>query len=378
MAGALAHRARRGGHAWVFLQYLLGLRRLGWEVLFLDRLEAGMCTDDAGNACLPEVSADLRAFVQLLGCFGLAESFAVLLDGGGTIGLPRNEVCARVRSAAFLINVMGFLTDEEILGQARRRVFLDIDPGFGQMWCALGLHDLLRGHDDFVTVGANVGSPACAIPTCGREWIAIRPPIVLDEWPIQCEPGHSFTSVASWRGANGPVEYQGTTYGLRVHEFRKFATLPRRVPASFELALDIHPAETRDLQLLDANGWALADPVAAAGSPWAYRRYVQRSAAEFMVAKGMYVQANSGWFSDRSACYLASGRPVVIQDTGLAGHLPIGEGLLTFSTLDEASAALEAVAADRRRHARAARAIAEEYFDSNEVLTDLIGQLGAA
>ena len=179
----------------------------------------------------------------------------------------------------------------------------------------------------------------------------------------------------SWRGAYGPVTYQGKEYGLRPREFRKFAELPKRAGGCFELALDIHPADERDIDLLRTNGWMLVPAGQATSDPCQYREYIRNSAAEVMIAKNMYVDTNSGWVSDRSICYLASGRPVLAQDTGLAGLLPTGEGLLTFTTLDEATEAVRAVRREPERHQRAARRLAEEYFDSTKVLGALAEKL---
>ena len=378
VAGALAQKPGHGGHAWVFLQYLLGFKRLGWDVLFVDQLEPAMSLDASGQPCPLDRSENLRYFRNVMARFDLDGAFALLYDHGReVIGLSRQQVLERTKRAACLLNVVGFLSDEEILGSAQRRVFLDIDPGFGQMWQALGLHDAFRGHDAFVTVGERVGQPACPVPACGLDWIPTRPPVVRDRWPAQAEAtGEDFTSIASWRGAYGPVEYQGKTYGLRVHEFRQLAPLPRLSGQRFRLALDIHPAEVKDLALLRENGWTLEDPRRVAGDPDAYQRFIQGSRAEFMVAKNMYVQAQSGWFSDRSACYLASGRPVLAQDTGITSIYPTGEGLLTYTTLDEALAGVEAIERDYARHARAARAVAEAYFDSDKVLGRLLSRLG--
>ena len=377
VAGALAQMAGHGGHAWVFLQYLLGFRRLGWDVVFLDRLEPAMCTDERGRPAPAERSVQLAYLVRVLEGFGLGDSFAVFTDGGGVAaGLGRGEVLGRLRESAFLLNVMGYLADEELLAAAPRRVFLDIDPGFPHMWKDLGLADLFRGHDAFVTVGERIGRPDCPIPTAGLAWIPWRQPVVLDEWPPAPEPaagaGRAFTSIGSWRGLYGPLEWRGETYGLRVHEFRKFLALPRKTAARFEVALDIHSAEERDLAALGENGWSLADPALVAGDPWLYREYIRRSGAEFMPAKEMYVKTRSGWFSDRSACYLASGRPVLVQDTGLAELYPVGEGLLAFSTLDEAVAGVESIAGDYERHARAAREVAETCFASDVVIRRLV------
>ncbi|HJQ26313.1 MAG TPA: glycosyltransferase [Blastocatellia bacterium] len=378
IAGSLAQKPRQGGHAWVFLQYLLGLRRLGWEVLFIDALEPAMCVDDQGRACDLDHSINLAYLRRVMTGFDLGESFALIYNGGErVVGLSRSQVLERVKRAACLINVMGFLNDAEILAAAPRRVFLDIDPGFGQMWQALGLARMFRGHEDYVTIGQNIGQPGCLIPTCGIEWITTAPPVVLDYWPQQPPAGGGcMTSVMSWRGAYGPLEYQGKAFGLRVHEFRKFIELPRLTGRAFQLALDIHPSEVNDLARLAENRWMLVNPRQVAGEPSAYQSYIQHSKAEFMVAKNMYVQSNSGWFSDRSVCYLASGRPVLAQETGLRNLYSTDEGLLAFATLEEAAAGVEALSRDYERHARAARAIAESHFDSDKVLRRLLGKLG--
>lgn len=378
IAGSLAQKPRHGGHTWVFLQYLLGFRRLGWEVLLLDRLDAAMCADASGRSCGVDESVNLEQFLQTMNRYGLNDSFCLVCDGGSCqIGLSKEQALERVREAPLFINVMGFLKDEEFLSCARRRVFLDIDPGFGQMWRELGLDDPFAGHDDFVTIGENIGRPGCGIPTCGLRWINVRQPIVLEHWRPVYDPGEgAFTGVASWRGAYGPVEYRRKTYGLRVHEFRKFAPLPRLSRRPFRLALDIHPSETNDLALLAENDWSLVDPKEAAGDTQAYQEFIRASAAEFMVAKNMYVQSHSGWFSDRSICYLASGKPVLAQDTGLEELFPTGEGLLTFGDLEEALAGVEEISNNYSRHARVARALAEEYFDSDKVLRGLLDELG--
>jgi len=365
IAGAIAQKPQQAGHAWQYLQYLLGFRRLGWDVLFVDQLDAGG-RNAAGVAWLDAVMRD----------HGLADSWSLAAADGCGAGLPRERVLEHVRDSDLLINVMGFLGDEEILAAAPRRVFLDTDPGFGQMWRAQGLADIFAGHDDHVTIGERIGEPDCTVPDCGLRWITTPQPVVLSAWPVQPLPQRGpFTSVGRWRGAYGPIDHRGRRYGLRVHEFRKFARLPLASGGRFELALDIDGRETADLELLGSAGWTLVDPLRAAGSLDSYRAFIARSGAEFSVAKGMYVESGSGWFSERSICYLASGRPVLAQDTGFARLLPTGEGLVAFRTLDEAAAGVEAVLADPDRHACAARALAEEHFDSDKVLTRLLDQL---
>jgi hypothetical protein len=364
LAAALAQRPGAGGHTWFALQYLLGFRALGWEVTLVDRLEPGMPVDG------------LAPLAEEMERFGLADDWSVLLPAGESAGLPRAEVEQRLASSDFLLNVMGYLDDEELLAQVPLRVFLDVDPGFGQMWRELGLADPFAGHDRFASVGLELGRAACEVPACGLEWVPTLPPVALAHWP-EAPGGSAFTSVATWRGPYGPVEYGGRSYGLRVHEFRRFLALPERVPAQFELALAIDPGDAADVARLEQAGWALQDPAAAAADTLAYRSFIQGSAAEFTVAKAMYVDTRSGWFSDRSACYLASGKPVVAQETGFGEHLPTGEGLLAFSTLEEAVAAVEEVRGAPERHARAAREIAAEHLDATRVLGRLVEELGA-
>jgi hypothetical protein len=381
IAGALAQKPGYGGHTWVFLQFLLGLRQMGWEVLFLDRLEPDMCRDSAGRVCPPEQSENIRYLRDVLGRFGLGERFALAYDTGRRwIGMEKPVVLERVCRSAALVNFMGYFTDEDVLATAQRRVFFDFDPGFGQMWCQLGLADLFREHDAFVTVGENIGRPNCTIPTCGREWITTPQPIVLDRWPVAKAPPRDrpFTSIGAWRGPYGPIEYEGATYGLRVHEFRKFFSLPRLTGLPFEIAVDIDEADGRDRAALAEFGWKRADPRAVASNPRSYQEYIHDSRAEFLVAKNLYVASNSGWFSDRSLCYLASGRPVLAQDTGFRDRYPSDRGLLAFSTIEEAAAGVEAIDRDYTRHAAAAREIAVEYFDSSKVLSRLLTKLGVA
>ena len=361
IAGSLAQRPGYGGHAWVFLQYVHGFRRLGYEVLFLDHLDAPEAT---GARWLADVLGDVPWSLRC---------------GAETLGLPRRSVLERVRESVLLLNVMGYLDDAEILAAAPRRVFLDIDPGFGQMWQALGLATLFAGHDAYVTIGENIGQPDCTVPTCGINWLTTPQPVVLDQWPVRNGAScTAFTTVASWRGPFGPVEYGGRTYGLRVHEWRKFAALPMASGQTFVVAMELDAADAKDRALLESNGWRLLDPRAIAGGIGDYREFVSGSRAEVMIAKNMYVATRGGWVSDRSICYLAAGKPVLAQETGFSKNHPTGRGLLAFSTPEEAAEGVKAINADYPAHCRAAREIAESQFDSDKVLTRLLGKLEVA
>ena len=374
IAGAIARKPSHGGHAWALLSWALGFRALGYGVTWIDRVDE-------------ERAGERAHFFDVMAAFGLGEDACLLAPAGAagrpaesSSGLDRAAARERIGRAELLLNIMGYLDDEELLAAARRRVFLDIDPGFGQMWRALGLADLFAGHDDFATVGRNIGRGDCAIPDCGLAWIATRPPVALERWPERpvAAPASAFRSVATWRGRYAPIEFEGRRYGVRAHAFRKLAGLPKLSGERFELALDIDPADEPDRARLVDGGWRLVDPKRVAADPWRYRRFVAGSAAELQVAKELYVETGSGWFSDRSACYLASGRPAIVEDTGLEGDLPLGEGLLAFRNLDEAAAAVAEVASDLPRHSRAARRIAEESFAADRVARRLLDDLGVA
>ena len=367
IAGSLAQGATRGGHCWMFGQWFLGLRRLGFDVFFVDYED-----DDT-----PLSEEERQRLGAVLRTFGMEDSYSLLSPGGATAGRSREDALAAVSSSRLLVNVMGFLRDEELLAAAPRRVFLDIDPGYGQMWRELGLADVLDGHDDFVTIGERIGHEACGVPSAGVQWLTTRQPVVLDQWPCSTG-GASWTTVATWRGPWGPLEYCGETYGSRVHEFRALASLPRATGLRNELALDIHAGDSPDIELLRAGGWMLVDPARVAWDPDSYRAFVRRSRAELCVAQSMYVKTRSGWFSDRSACYLASGKPVLAQDTGFSDTLPTGDGLLAFTTVGEAIAGIEEIERDYERHSAAARELAETYFDSDKVLGNLLAELGVA
>jgi hypothetical protein len=357
----------------VVLSYLLGFHRLGWRVTLIDRLAPCQCVDGAGRPVAPDHSVGYIYARSVLQAFGLEDDYVLLVDGvEEPVGRTRAALAADLDAAEFLLDVMGFLDDRRLRDNTRCRVFLDIDPGFPQMWAADGLADVISGHDVYLTIGTNLGSEGCAVPTLGRTWRPTLPPVVLDEWPVRRERGRAVTSVVTWRGPFAPVEHDGVRYGLRAHQFRRFAGVASATNWPMELALDIDPEDDADRSMLTGAGWTVVDPRFVAASPSGFRRYVQESTAEFLVAKGMYVQSAGGWVSDRSACYLASGRPVVAQDTGLGAAISVGDGLVVFNDVTEATALLEEVLARYTHHSAAARALAEDHFDSDRVLSELI------
>ncbi len=363
-SGMVAGDPEQGGASWSILQYLLGFRALGHEVRLVepvDRLEPGV----------------VSYFERLVRDFDLEGEAALLVRGSReTCGARYKELARWAGETDVLLNVSGMLRDEELVGSPPLRVFLDLDPAFNQLWHAEGIEMGFDLHNRFATVGLGLGEPQCPVSTCGREWMKTLPPVFLSRWPQATAPGDAFTTVANWRGY-GSVEWEGRRYGQKAHSLRKLSALPQLTGERLQLALAIHPDELDDVEALREHGWELADPVALAGDPARYAEFVRSSKGEIGIAKEGYVESRSGWFSDRSACYLAGGRPVVAQDTGFSAHLPTGEGLLSFTTAAEAAAAVDEVCAGYDRHARAARELAEDLFDSRAVLTRLLDRVAS-
>jgi hypothetical protein len=369
LSGMVAGDPGQGGATWAVLQYVLGLRRLGHEVLLVEPVREG------------STAAAAQYFDDLCRDFELDGSAALLVAGTRrTVGVPYEELRRRAASADVLINVSGMLRDEELAQPPPIRVYLDLDPAFNQLWHTVeGIDVGFAGHSHYATVGQSIGRDGCRVPTCGLDWVRTLPPVVLERWPVAdgIARNDALTTVANWR-AYGSIEVDGVHYGQKVHALRALYPLPRLSGEAFVLGLAIHRDEQSDLAALHEHGWRLVDPRVAAGTPELYRRFVQGSRAEFGLAKEGYAVSRCGWFSDRSACYLASGRPVVAHETGLGGAVPAGEGLLTFGSLEEAVERVGELAADYDRHAHAARRLAEEYLDSDRVLTDLLQAVGAA
>ena len=373
-----------GGVFWDYLQYPLGLRSLGHDVLYIE---------DTGQWCYDPTAA---TFVEDGGRNAdlLGKRIATLdpnLEGrwffrdaaGKTYGRSWNDVADFCRSADLFLNISATCWMREEYFAAEKVVFVDSDPMYTQSSvpdylagtiddAARSRVDLLLEHDVFFTFGENIGAPDCRIPTDLFRWIPTRQPVVLSHFREATVPIDArrpvLTTVASWEPKDeGPV-VEGIVYGGKSTEFERFLDVPARSALPFELALSGQAPFDR----LRACGWTLVDPYEISGDPWVYRDYLSRSFGEWSVAKNAYVAGRSGWFSCRTACYLALGVPAIVQDTGFGKAIPTGEGVLTFSTPEEAAAAIEHLMSDPGRHAEAARAIAEEYFDSDRVLTQMV------
>jgi hypothetical protein len=378
VSGALANKYKNGGGAWERLSWVLGLRRLGYDVYFVEQIAVESCVDFYGEVA-PFADCVNRAwFCSVTDWFDLSDKSALVsTPGEECAGISWSRLLKVADAAELLVNLSGHLTHPALIKRIRRKAYIDVDPGFTQFWHAdPHVQFQVAEHDHYFTIGENIGHADCPIPTSGLAWRPIRQPVVLDSWPmVQQNKSRPFTTIASWRGAYGPLTVGAKRYGIKAHEFRKFFKLPTIVDRQFEIALDIHPGETDDLRLLHDYGWQVVDPVQVAGDPAQFRQYIQQSGAEFSVAQGVYVDTNSGWFSDRTTRYLASGKPALVQDTGFGRNLPTGVGLLTFHDLDEAVAGANAISSDYFAQCKAARRIAEEYFDSDKVLRRLIADV---
>jgi hypothetical protein len=374
VAGTMAADPYQGGTAWSVLQYILGLRALGHDVYFVEPIPSRK---------LRPVGASLRTstsasyFRDIVRQFGLQTKAALLLrDANDTVGCSYETLRTIAARADVLINLSGALTDPALLGRIPIRLYVDLDPGFNQLWHVCSIDVGFDRHTHFATIGLGLGEDRCPVPKCDRAWIPTRQPIVLTEWPVaERQPEHAFTTSGSWRGL-GSITHDGIYYGQKAHALRQFIALPAKSRQRMMLAFAPAPEESKDVSRLAAEGWQWVNPETIAGTPDQYRDFVQSSFAEFGIAKSGYATSRCGWFSDRSVCYLASGRPVVAQETGFSAFLPTNEGLFAFETEDEALAAIDAVVGDYSRHSKAARRIADEYFDANIVLPLLLERVG--
>ena len=350
-----------GGVTWCSLMYLLGLRALGHEVLYIE--DTGECIYDPER---DEIATDpaygTRYIHETLEPFGLGDRWSFVNYDGSYHGLSKDAVRAYCAEADLFVNLSGgswFWRDE--YAAIPRRVFIDSDPVFTQLAIAKGERwyvEFFQQFDRLFTFGANIGTPACDVPTSGLVWHPTWQPVVTELWHTDEPPtGDRFTTVMTWK-----TESFTDVDGDKDREFIRFIELPSRTSSRFKIAVN------GPIGLLRDHGWSPIEAMSVSGSLWDYRDFIRASKAEFGVAKHAYVVRRSGWFSDRTECYLAAGRPALVQDTGWSAHVPSGTGLIGFSTLDEALDGLERLESDYALHASCATEVARECFDAARVL----------
>jgi hypothetical protein len=365
-----------GGHFWVYLQYVEGLRRIGCEVYWLERFKRSR--DPARDAQV------MQQFFERMGRWGMGDRVLLYTqdeqpDGAAAriefVGITREAAEAVLRRADLLLN-FHYAIDPGLFACAKRTALVDIDPGLLQFWIATGQLQV-PPHDVYLTIGETVGSPDAPFPDCGLTWTPIHPPVCLDLWPYRYdERAEAFTTVAGWwsgqwvRGTlNGTETFYENTKRVA---FLDFVSLPGHTRQPLELALNMAAGDGDERALLERQGWRVRPAREVAGSPEAYRGYVQQSRGEFSCAKPSCLRFQNAWISDRTLCYLASGKPAVVQHTGPSRFLPNGEGLFRFVTLEDAATALDAINTDYEGHCRAAREIAESWFDARRVLERML------
>ena len=362
-----------GGHFWVYLQYLLGLRELGCDVYWLEAFRT--------KGRKEQEAAALSTFRARMEQFGLAGKSIIYVTNSKKpsaqapteyLDMSRHAAESVFEKADLLLN-FHYAISPAFLARFRRTALIDIDPGLLQFWISRG--QLSAPHHDFYfTVGENVGKPGGRIPDCGLDWIHIRPPVCLKHWPCSWDPRcEAFTTVSNWDSSDwvvdGDEEYENTK---RV-AFLEYADLPQMTRQPLELALFLkRPRDLKERKEMEKRGWRICNSRDVTSTPEIYQTYVQQSRGEFSCAKRSCMEFQNAWVSDRTVCYLASGKPVVVQDTGPSAFLPNGEGMFRFTTLEQAVRAFEAINSDYERHCRAARKLAEMFFDSKQIVGKIL------
>jgi hypothetical protein len=363
-----------GGVTWFYLHYVLGLARLGHEVWYFE--DSGQWPyNPTADGLVEGCEYNVSYLDEVLTRFGLGDRWAYRFPWESQwFGLEEDDRREVIETADLLVNVSGTLERPWEYRAVRRLAYVDTDPVFTQIKLARGQEDfrkLVDEHDVHFTYGERESD---AVPDTGHNWLKTRAPVVLSEWRTGAEHREVFTTVMNWTSHNS-VEFRGREFGQKNEEFRAFIELPGLVePQVLELALGSGKNQPPPRTLLAHKGWQLVNPNEVCPDVDSFRTYTETSKAEWGVAKNGYVRGQSGWFSERSARYLAAGRPVVVQETGFSDVLPVGEGILPFTTLEEAARAIREVERDYDRHAEAARAIAEQYFDSDAILARLVAE----
>jgi hypothetical protein len=371
------------GVVWQNVHYLKGFEMLGFEPFYVEahaRTPTMLLSDDSTDGS--ELAAEFIAGV--MSRFDLGNdrwAFHALHADGRVHGMSLERLLRLYREACLIVNLHGGTTPRPEHAETGRLVYLETDPVQLQVELAANLQeslDFLAPHVAFFTFAENLGEPGCGLPSDPRfRFVPTRQPVVLDYWGGLGPPQRdAFTTIGNWRQRWRDVTYDDETYHWsKHHEFMKVIDLPSRT-SRWALELALSSIGQRDSEMLQSHGWRVVDGMARSQDTQDYRAYIAGSSGEFTVAKDQNVRLRTGWFSDRSATYLAAGRPVVTQDTGFGSRLPTGEGLFAYQTVEEAASALDAIASDPPRHQQRAQAIARDYFDAATVLGELVREVG--
>lgn len=385
------------GMAWMHMQITAGLCRLGHDAYYFE-ITSNWPYDPIRNTKVGDSDYALPYLAQVTESFGLGNRWAYRRSykDNEWFGLSRAKAEQLLADADAVFNIAGASRFADKGLTVGRLIYFGTDPVYDELAFANGnkeIRTIIEEHHDFVTYGENIGNPDCSVPPFSPLRAKTRQPILLDLWESGPPSKKEFTTVGNWKQEGREIEHHGEFYyWSKDREFVKFIDLPKRINQPLELAMNLTDSTTirhgpgevvralgvsrETRHTLESNGWKLADTHALTTDPWPYRDYLRASRGEFTVARDLHVRLRSGWFSERSACYLAAGRPVITQDTGFGSVLPTGEGLFAFNTMDEILAAFERINSDYQRHSQAARAIAQEYFRAETVLAKVLKDLG--
>jgi len=360
-----------GGNMWAHMNYVLGFMKLGLDVLWIDRLSP--INQHRHHHSLTYLIDTFALTSQVL---GFDENWCIDFDNGSDcFGRSGEYLNSFVQQSDLLVALSSTFTPNSNLAGIPKKAYIDLDPGFTQAWIQLQDWGLSQ-FDHFFTVGLNVDRPGFLVPPSGIAWNPLVPPVALNHWPeAHITDSRYYSTVSDWR-AGQQAEVNGTPLLGKRDEFLKVIDMPKWFPDLMRLALFVHPTDFEDMAMLADAGWKIEDASFFAGSARAYRDFLQCSRGEFSVAKHGYVRSRSGWVSDRTACYLASGKPALVQATGFEPYLPVGEGLLTFATMEEAIEGMSKLEGRYAEHCRSAREIAEAFFDSDKVLSGMLEKVG--
>jgi hypothetical protein len=368
------------GVTYQFLHFLIGLRRLGYDVYYIE--DSGRWVYDPKlNDLSPDATNNLQAVVPVLEAHGFKDRWAFRgnYPGGQCYGMTEEKILRLYREAEAFLNVTGAQEIREEHMACPRRIYLETDPVVSQIKIAAGdaaTIAMLEAHDTHFSYGGNFGQPDCRVPLGRFDWKPTVQPVVLDLWENSptLRPAAAYNTIATWQNQGKDIVYNGETYyWSKDREFKKFLDLPTRRPVPFELAVGVDEATRQELE---RNRWRITNPVKLSSDMATYHDFIVQSRGEFTVAKDQNIRLRSGWFSDRSACYLAASRPVINQDTAFGSYLPTGKGLFAFQTMDDILAAVDEVESDYAGNCRAAREIATEYFAAEKVLGRVMQQAG--
>ncbi len=386
------------GMAWMHMQIVVGLKQLGHDVYYFEvtntwpynpLLQTRVDNPDYAVPYLKTIAER----------FGIGDRWAYrcsFADDKKWFGLNKEKAEDLLAYADLVLNISGATRFNKLALQTGRLVYYGTDPVYHEIKYAQGdaeVKSIIDEHDDVVTFGENIGNPGCPIPPLPMLRARTRQPVLIDLWENDTTTRNVFTTVGNWKQGGRDIEFNGEIYHWsKHHEFMKFIDLPKRIDQPIELAMNLAKPETfkhrrgtvvpalgvaeNEYELLESNGWLLVDGPSFTTDPWQYRDYIIQSKGEFTFAKDQNIRLRSGWFSERSACYLAAGRPVITQDTGFGVTLPTGEGLFAFNTMDEILAAFDAINSDYKKHSKVAKEIAVEYFRAETVLEKLLNDLG--